>query len=345
MLVSIVIPVYNVEKFLPKCLDSILAQKYKDWELILVDDGSKDKSGVVCDQYAQKDARIKVVHKHNGGVSSARNRGMELAKGEFICFIDSDDYVDATFLDDFHTKQYVADFYISGAYYDVHRKPYSCAKYREQFCENASQIRETFFSQQLYSNGYPWGKLYKLKIIKDNHLTFDESLPIHEDHNFVFAYFALTKSVFITSSAGYHYLVFEDSGRKLSSKSNTYKQLVMASDSFRKNVDVLNGKWNLSKDEYMSLIKGFVYSIRLRALRSLILNKEMKFLPVETAYWQSTEYEGTSKKDRLILSLLKSPFPFKGIWLYILFFAMNLRFYTIQENLIYKDLESRSVRL
>lgn len=344
-LVSIIIPVYNVEEYLPKCIESICSQTYLNWELILVNDGSKDASGEICDQYAQKDARIKVVHKHNAGVSSARNRGMELAKGEYICFIDSDDYVDATFLDDFQTKQYVTDFYISGAYYDVHGKPYSCVKYKEQFCESINQIRDTFFSQQLYSNGYPWGKLYRSKIIKDNHLVFDESLSIHEDHNFVFAYFALAKSVFVTSSAGYHYLVFETFGRKLSSKSQTYKQLIMASDLFRKNVDVLKDKWRLSKDEYMLLIRGFVYSTRLRALRPLVLNKEMRYLSVETRYWQCAEYEGISKKDRLTLSLLRSSFPFKRIWLYILFLAMNLRIYTAYEKLIYKDLESRSVRL
>lgn len=139
--------------------------------------------------------------------------------------------------------------------------------------------------------------------------------------------------------------MFDNMGRKLSSKINTYKHLIIPYDLFRKNVDVLKDKWILSKDEYTSLIRGFVYSTRLNALRSLCLNKEMKYLPVETAFWQSTEYEGTSKKDRLILNLLKSYIPLKGTWLYIFFLAIKLRNSMEMGKLIYKDLESRSAKL
>ena len=96
--VSVIIPVYNVEKYLPQCIDSILAQTFTDFELILVNDGSKDCSGNICDEYAQKDSRIVVIHKENGGASSARNRGLDIAKGEWISFIDSDDYVTPNYL-------------------------------------------------------------------------------------------------------------------------------------------------------------------------------------------------------------------------------------------------------
>ena len=92
-LISIIVPVYNVENYLGKCVESILNQTFKDFELILVDDGSSDKSGVMCDQYKEQDKRIKVVHKENGGLSSARNAGLEVAEGEYIGFIDSDDWI------------------------------------------------------------------------------------------------------------------------------------------------------------------------------------------------------------------------------------------------------------
>ena len=92
-MISVIIPVYNVEKYLRKCLDSILKQTYKDVEIILVDDGSKDASGAICDEYANTDVRIKVLHKENGGVSSARNVGLCLATGEYVTFIDADDCV------------------------------------------------------------------------------------------------------------------------------------------------------------------------------------------------------------------------------------------------------------
>ena len=92
--VSIIVPIYNVEKYLGKCVDSILAQTFTDYELFLVDDGSPDNCGAICDRYAEKDGRIKVIHKENGGLSDARNVAIDVASGEYLSFIDSDDYID-----------------------------------------------------------------------------------------------------------------------------------------------------------------------------------------------------------------------------------------------------------
>ena len=92
-IISIIIPVYNAEKTLNRCVDSVLNQTFHDWELLLIDDGSKDRSMYLCDEYALKDKRIKVFHKKNGGVSSARNMGLDYARGEWITFVDSDDYI------------------------------------------------------------------------------------------------------------------------------------------------------------------------------------------------------------------------------------------------------------
>ena len=94
-MISIVIPIYNVEKHLEKCLDSVLNQTYKNIELILADDGSTDRSGEICDRYAAKDSRIKIIHKANGGVCSARNAAFKYVTGDYITFIDSDDYIDS----------------------------------------------------------------------------------------------------------------------------------------------------------------------------------------------------------------------------------------------------------
>ena len=93
-LISVIVPIYNVEKYLARCVDSIVNQTYKNLEIILVDDGSPDRCPQMCDDYAEKDSRIKVVHKKNGGLSDARNAGMAVATGEYISFIDSDDWID-----------------------------------------------------------------------------------------------------------------------------------------------------------------------------------------------------------------------------------------------------------
>ena len=94
-MISVVVPIYNVSKYLPKCIESILHSTYKNLEVILVDDGSTDECPTICDDYAKKDSRIKVIHKKNGGLSDARNKGLDIATGEYISFIDSDDYIDA----------------------------------------------------------------------------------------------------------------------------------------------------------------------------------------------------------------------------------------------------------
>lgn len=100
--VSIIVPVYNAKKTLKRCINSIINQSYKDWELLLVDDGSTDDSSIICDEYAQQDRRIRVFHKQNGGVSSARNVGLDNAIGEWVTFIDSDDWIEKRMLNIFN---------------------------------------------------------------------------------------------------------------------------------------------------------------------------------------------------------------------------------------------------
>lgn len=110
-MISVIVPVYNVERLLAKCLDSLLAQTYKDIELVLVDDGSTDGSGKICDEYAEREDRIKVVHQKNLGVSVARNHGLDVASGDYVCFVDSDDYVTENYLSNF---TFGVDFSVQG---------------------------------------------------------------------------------------------------------------------------------------------------------------------------------------------------------------------------------------
>lgn len=132
--ISIIVPVYNVEKYLDKCVKSILIQTFEDFELILVDDGSKDRSGVMCDEYAKLDPRIKVIHKENGGLSSARNAGIDIALGEFLGFVDSDDYIEADMYEMLYDnlKRENADISICCKYDCYKDKPLSINK--ENYC-------------------------------------------------------------------------------------------------------------------------------------------------------------------------------------------------------------------
>ena len=107
--ISVIIPIYNVEKYLEKCIDSVLAQTYRNIEIILVDDGSTDKCADICDSYLKKDSRVKVIHKVNGGLSSARNAGLDIAEGDFISFVDSDDFIEKEMLEKLYEALMEAD--------------------------------------------------------------------------------------------------------------------------------------------------------------------------------------------------------------------------------------------
>ena len=116
-MVSCIIPVYNTQTYLPRCIESVLAQTFVDWEMLLIDDGSTDASGSICDEYAAKDERIRVFHKENGGISSARNVGLNYAQGEWIFFVDSDDSLPKTSLESLLSRSSDANIIAGGFFF------------------------------------------------------------------------------------------------------------------------------------------------------------------------------------------------------------------------------------
>ena len=189
--ISVVIPVYNVERFLHKCLDSIMSQTYKDIEVLLIDDGSTDNSGRVCDEYASKDNRFKVYHKRNGGVSSARNYALDKVSGEWIYFCDADDVLYDYTLD--LLLKGLNDNAVSsmGGYVTVNDE-YEILDRNDIIEKSILSIEETL--QDLYSprytmfNGFIWNRLFKNDIIKNNHIKFREDIYIKEDGLFLVQY-------------------------------------------------------------------------------------------------------------------------------------------------------------
>jgi glycosyltransferase involved in cell wall biosynthesis len=174
-LVSVIVPIYNVEPYLEKCLNSIINQTYKNLEIILVDDGSPDNCGKICDEYALKDKRIKVIHKLNGGLSDARNAGLDIAAGEYIAFVDSDDYIAENMYEDLVgiAQKEAADIVISGFYYIKKNGIFSYEKSLEEL--NKEDILYQFLSDNYHSS--VCSKFFKAKLfqkLRFKHIRFED---------------------------------------------------------------------------------------------------------------------------------------------------------------------------
>lgn len=195
---SVIIPIYNREKSIKKCIDSILRQSEKDFELILVDDGSTDNSLKICKDFEKTDNRIIVIHKENGGVSSARNAGIDVARGKYVVFVDSDDYVDNNYLEILSSKD--ADLVISGVIFENTQNKIDLLN---DFTLLDEMLIIDFFSQ--YYALPCWGKKYDRNIIKKNNLRFDTSICYGEDALFCAQYINKCKTMSYIRAFTYHY--------------------------------------------------------------------------------------------------------------------------------------------
>ena len=173
-MLSIIIPVYNTEEYLRPCLDSILSQSFADYEVLLIDDGSSDESGRICDEYAQKDSRILVFHKENGGVSSARNRGIDNARGEYIVFVDSDDLVTDGYLK--HLMESDADMVVTGLCKFGERNETIVPTGRVDYGIEELPIHWNTPPDMNYLYCYPVAKRFRSSILRENRIRFNESL-------------------------------------------------------------------------------------------------------------------------------------------------------------------------
>ncbi len=195
--ISVIVPVYNSEKTLARCVDSILSQTFSDFELLLVDDGSIDLSGKICDDYALKDNRVHVFHKRNGGVSSARNVGLDNASGKWITFCDSDDYVNDNWLSIFikYCKNGV-DLVVQS--FDILNQ--NVYKFFEG---NRADFIEIFYDLSIV--GYIWNKLFSANVLKKYNIRYNESFSFHEDEAFVYQFLLHIDKVIFTPEYAYHY--------------------------------------------------------------------------------------------------------------------------------------------
>jgi glycosyltransferase involved in cell wall biosynthesis len=206
--VSIIIPVYNVEKYLRECLDSVVAQTFKDWECILVDDGSKDGSPAICDEYAQRDPRFTVIHKENGGPSKARNAGLDVVRGEWISFIDADDWVDDGFFDEISVYPNADIIYFGFKQISDNRHiDYQITGQTYFTSEGLSKIYADLFESKVQYFGYTWNKFFKRVIIENYGIRFPENLVHKEDEVFSLRYSHHVKNMVISSKIAYNYRI------------------------------------------------------------------------------------------------------------------------------------------
>ena len=194
-LISIIIPVYNGEKYLRPCIDSILHQTYQHWELLLIDDGSPDSSGAICDEYAS-DPRISVVHKENGGQASARNQGVAMAKGEYISFVDCDDWYERM-VQTMHSQQ--AEIIICG-YIEEYK-----SRQKKVHADGEMKVYEASEALKLVLRGkigsYLWSMLFRREVVQE----LMPDLNPYEDHATIFKWISHARRVVVLHQAFYHY--------------------------------------------------------------------------------------------------------------------------------------------
>ena len=253
-MISVIVPVYNAENTLRQCVDSILNQEYKYLELILVDDGSKDDSPAICDEYAVKDKRVKVFHKENGGVSSARNLGLDHAHGEWITFVDSDDFLDSDYFVNTETYgQYdliIKNFkWIRGTNITVDHRIDSYTALTKDSC-----IRD-FFNKYLTTMFFRGNvaKIYKKNCIAGKR--FNEKMKVGEDANFVLNCLLNINSIFVSHDSCYCVHLSEDTSANKYGATTAYaiNSLNYLFESF----NLLREKWGINKGLFNSYLIYF----------------------------------------------------------------------------------------
>lgn len=215
--ISIIVPIYKVEPYLRRCVDSVLAQTYEDFELILVDDGSPDRCGEICDDYAARDFRIKVIHRENGGLSAARNSGLDVATGELIFFLDSDDYLEKSALATFVSSMDGEDVVSFGRIIETDE---GVANEIWSFPEESTDLptplsRMAFVVGRLLQYRYgweAWGRVFRRSVIEAAHLRFEDNAKIFaEDICFFVCYMLVARRHKCIGAVLYHYVVRSDS--------------------------------------------------------------------------------------------------------------------------------------
>lgn len=304
--ISIIIPVYNAERFIRRCLDSVQNQSYRDWECIIVDDGSKDSSPAICDEYAKTDSRFKVIHKENGGVSKARNTGLEQASGDWVTFVDSDDELILDALKYFAEgmERYPKVSVLRGGHRTVTPTAIGKDRQAEEWIYTESHADALNISEETWCSGFMWSTCFRKDILEG--VQFDNSITWCEDH--IFTYQCMLKAneiVFVPHVVYIYYL--DDTypagfGKNLSFKPISYDMATRSAEKQRKVKLLLAGDnkkmQQMVQQQYEATIRFAIYqSFFSYSLLSVInFAKEYPFITTTNVIRSWLGY----KKSRMI---------------------------------------------
>lgn len=318
--ISVIVPVYNAERWLRRCVDSILAQTFTDFELLLIDDGSTDASPAICDDYAALDPRVRTFHQPNGGVSSARNLGLDNARGEWIGFIDSDDWVERKYL---YTLVSSDDGDLNIVNYSIHKdtETFALQAYNNYFSGEGA----LFDFLQNYVNVHiiraPWGKAFKRNIIEAHHLRFIEDIVTCEDTIFVLSYCINCRSIRLFDSALYNYeFSTANSNNSLSRSRNLYIEQYKS---------IFKKLWSINEDfksrkgvNIDILISTYIKWIFFVTLEAVISSQDTKLINVfgKDPYVRKTiavlnQAAAFGLKGKITLTLIQNGFPRTALFL------------------------------
>ncbi len=288
---SFIVPIYKVEKYLHKCVDAILSQKITDFECILVDDDSPDNCPVICDEYAKKDNRIKVVHKQNGGLSSARNAGLDIATGQYICFVDSDDYITSDYLEEIDKciEETNADIVVfNRAIINEENNEKTFFRLSEaEYVIKGNEERFDFYCKKLLQYGVAWeawSRVYKHSIIQENNLRFYDNKTIFaEDLHFMLIYCMHCEKINVLDRVLYYYLKRATSimGANKASKINEFVNLSYIFYQYLQELDNTYFQENFQSLFYLIMANRFGKVGLDERLKDLIKVEKKKFLKLQ----------------------------------------------------------------
>lgn len=261
--ISVIVPVYNVVSCISHCIDSIIEQTLTDWELLLIDDGSSDGSALICDDYSSKDKRIKVFHKENGGVSSARNAGLDVATGDWVVFVDSDDWCEPDYLAAFFDtgiNPTEDDIVLQGRKNEVNECISSTTILKNAIYKN---IAEGVLTNNLLTFGAPYCKLYSNRPIRKYNIRFPENYSYGEDTTFFFKILSHVERMITTDTSCYHYVDSEDNS--LSKKDHDFEPLKDFLLDSMTLVKAIDSKFNMDG----ALINAYIPNYKNLLLRSI----------------------------------------------------------------------------